>query len=283
MGRWGPKIFQNGISGTVKETYLGNLKMGKSDEDAFVQTINKMSEQIIRGLTDEIDMWLALASVMFDYGRLNDVAKETALKYIDDPQELDRWLGKSRSERIKVFDELRAKLNSQQPDRKEIRVLKKIEPTIRPSEIYYFELNKDNLYYKLAVDEVLYVLVLVDSWCTYDFRVNGLGDQHPVVYLKICKKLPANTDELDRYCFWNWNAYNFTHEIETDDKRLIMKNEGFSKMRKRLVRLFDYEFSRDPKENRKPVYEMAVSFWENIDMEICRFIGEIPGSDRQIN
>ena len=127
------------------------------------------------------------------------------------------------------------------------------------------------------------MLVLVDSWCTYDFRVNGLGDQHPVVYLKICKQLPKNADELEEYCFWNGNAYNFTHGIETDDKRLIMKNEGFSKIRKRLVHLFDYEFSRDKKEIRKPLYEMVVSFWENLDMEICRFIGEIPASDRQIN
>jgi len=283
MGRWGPKIFQNDISGIVKETYLGNLKMGKSDEDAFVQTINTLSEQHFRGLTDEIDMWLALASVMFDCGRLNDEAKEVALKYIDDPQEINRWLGKLRIERIKVFDELRAKLNSQQPDRKEIRVLKRIEPTIRPNEIYYFELDKDNPHYKLAIDGEFYVLVLVDSWCTYDFRVKGLGDQHPVVYLKICKKLPANTDELDSYCFWNWNAYNFTQKIETDDKRLIMKNEGFSKIRKRLVHLFDYDFSRDAQEIKKPLYEMVVSFWETLDMEICRFIGEIPGSERQVN
>ena len=167
MGRWGPKIFQNDISGIVKETYLGNLKMGRSDEDAFVQTINKMSEQVIRGLTDEIDMWLALASVMFDCGRLNDVAKETALKYTDDPQEINRWLGKSRSERIKVLDELREKLNSQQPDRKEIRVLKRIEPAIRPNEIYYFELNKDNPYYKLTAPFNSFILLFkfIISFC----------------------------------------------------------------------------------------------------------------------
>ena len=90
MGHWGIGLFQNDIGVEARDLYISLLKSGSSDEDAYRSVINELNDYI-QDEDDSVDFWLALASIMFDYGRLTDEVRIKANYIIDGNADSERW------------------------------------------------------------------------------------------------------------------------------------------------------------------------------------------------
>lgn len=251
MGAWGVNLFQNDIGMEAKQIFVDFLKVGKTDAEAIELTIKECADYI-RDEEDKVDFWLGFASVLFDYGRLTEEIKERALSLIGVEEDLSRWDKKDLKKRIQYLDSFKEKLNSEMPPRKKVSLAKKITPKINPNDIYYFRLDsedcKDKIYYNC------YVLILVDRWEQYDVRY-GLGDEFPLVYLKLCRDIPHSAEEIN-----SMPCFQLSYD-EFGEKRVLLMEEGFSKMRKRLAFHMNFVFDRDTTsidndEHRDRIYEV---------------------------
>ena len=83
MGAWGPGIFSSDTALDVRETYVERLKMGATDEDAYMYVLTELSDYL-NDKEDSIDFWLCLASVLSDYGRLTEEVKKKAIDIIEE-------------------------------------------------------------------------------------------------------------------------------------------------------------------------------------------------------
>lgn len=120
MGTWGPGLYSNDISEDVKVTYMDQLRRGKSNEE-IIETIIKEYAKEIEDEEDAINFWLALADTQWKVGRLLPLVKEQALKYLESPRCIDKWIGtKELNKRKTVIVKLRNQLNSPTPPEKRI-------------------------------------------------------------------------------------------------------------------------------------------------------------------
>ncbi|SEV82186.1 hypothetical protein SAMN05216413_0063 [Ruminococcaceae bacterium KH2T8] len=140
MGSWGTRIFDNDVSQEIKENYINNLKKGASAEETLSIVYSSCSECFSEP-EDSIDSWLSLASVMFDYGRLTEEVRQKALEMIAHDMESTRWHGSEFERRKSALVELKEKLSSVQPDRKEVKIIKPHVPKIKPNEILELKLE----------------------------------------------------------------------------------------------------------------------------------------------
>lgn len=280
MGAWGVGIFQNDVGVDVKNLYIEKLKLGKTDEEALNETIGALAKYV-SDEEDSIDFWLALSSVMYDYGRLNCEIKDKAISIIRNSVDVERWETSSREKRKTVLNELEGKLCSGQPPRKRVTIFKKWVPEINRNDVYYFELNGDTK---------LYVWILVDSWINCDFRAEGLGDQLPIVYFKVSRNMPMSTTEVNEMKFFCVDGYKWIYEdISKCEKRIVMNNKGFSKFKSRLNFFGTFEFSR-PKESELHTItaesirynETPMRTWLDLDERINYIVKNSPGSGEWI-
>ncbi|MCR5529476.1 MAG: hypothetical protein K6F49_09690 [Saccharofermentans sp.] len=257
MGSWGVNILQNDVSRDTKEFYINSLKSGKDDEQAYLDTVSEFADYT-QCADDAVDFWLALSSVMYDYGRLIDEVKYKALALIGSSEDIERWNEKDQIRRLVVLDELKDKLNSPQPVRRKVTVYKRNIPEIKPNDVFYF---------KLEGDMPIYVLILVDSWINYDFRVEGLGDEHPLVCFKFCEKLPNSLENIDSMDFACLDSRFSKSSFIDSEKRVLIEPSGFKKFKSRLEYLGNYNFIR-PKENELyQVNKDAIANCEILSME----------------
>ena len=245
MGAWGVGLFQNDMALEVKDTYIKKLQVGKSNDEALNETIDELNE-LFADSDDRIDCWFALASLMYDYGRLTPDVKNEALEIINSKNDEERWDDKDKKKRNQVVESLKEKLLTRQPDEVKVRLIKRRTPKIKPDEIYYFVLNDE--YYRDDWFFNHYVYVLVDSWTEYDNRIIGLGDEHALIYLKSTDHLVSDIKELDSLTFFNYNFRANNENRKLEDKRILIDNQGFSNMKKRLIYFGTYSFQREPYE-----------------------------------
>lgn len=244
MAAWGVGLFQNDIGPEIKEEYIRNLKSGKTDIQAYTDAVNEFA--YAESLEDDkVDLWLALASVMFDYGRLDDEVRTKALSLIDVSADLDRWEGKDLSKRVKVLENLRMKLSSPMPERKAVSVYRRFVPKVSPNDIYYFEVEGY---------ESLYAIILVDSWYKYDMRMKGLGDEFPVVYLKLSSFLPERISDVDSLKF-----ANMRYGDKDSDQRVLLMPNGFSGVKKKLHLWGNYDFARPSDSNVHEITDYSIN------------------------
>ncbi len=251
MGTWGPGIFQNDVADDLKRVYIEKLKLGKSDDEALSETISYLADYA-EDEEDSIDFWLGLASVMFDYGRLTDPIKKKALQIIDSSVDLERWDECDKKRRQVIIVELKDKLNSEQPERKKVSVAKRKIPEIKPNDIWCFKLKGDNPYY---------VLILVDSWIKYDLRVDNLGDQCPIIYIKISDHIPDDIEEVDNMPFFCSDSYLWRN-IDKCEKRVVMNHRGFNKIKSRLSFIGNFSFHRPKESDLYEISELSVRYHE---------------------
>ena len=141
MGTWGYGIYEDDMAEDTKEDYLGQLKLGKSDEDA----LHDFLESYAKDLEDEEDsavIYLALADTMWKKGRLTQEIKDKAFEAMVRDLELGRWESeKDIRNRTKVLDKLKEKLNSPMPARKKIPVHKPYKLDMKEHDLYYYQIN----------------------------------------------------------------------------------------------------------------------------------------------
>lgn len=244
MGVWGIGIFQNDTALDVKETYIMNLKLGKTGIETYRGIIEEY--QSVLGDKDiELDLYFSLALVMYEYGRLNDDIRSKTLSLIDEGVDLTRWQPSELKKRMGIVNELKNKLlSTEMPTEKKVTVLRTKKSLMHANEIYEFKLDdeylKDKYYYNYCV------YILVDSITTYDLRCEGLGDEVPVVYFKVSKTRISKLEEVDELkplvistcCMNNYEM------ASTEERRRIMSDKGYSSFKKRLSRIGEYNFKR---------------------------------------
>ncbi len=124
MGAWGPGLYQDDVTLDVKDEYLNWLRIGKTNEEATIEVINRNLDFI----QDEYDgplFWFALADTQWKYGRLLPEIKEQALKCIENGTDLQRWSEdqKQYRKRKETLELLEKRLNSPQPPEKKVSKL----------------------------------------------------------------------------------------------------------------------------------------------------------------
>ena len=263
MGTWGVGIFQNDVALEVKDSYIKKLQVGKSNNEAYIETVNELNE-IVADPDDKIDFWLAIASLMYDYGRLTADVKNKALEIINSKNDEERWDAKDKKKRNHIIESLKEKLLSQQPEEVKVKVVKKRTPKIKPNEIYYFVLDDEAFRKEFFYNYFVYVLV--DSWINYDNRIAGLGDEHALIYLNISEHAVSDIEELDKLPFFNYALDVDSENKKLEDKRIRIDNQGFSVIRKRLTYFGTYRFQREP-------YEMIFR-WEEWQSVYINYKGE---------
>lgn len=124
MGAWGTGLYSDDFALDVKSELIDQLKFGVHYREAF----EKLKEDYVD--TAEYDdpdipvFWFVCADVLWKYGRLDDDIRQTALSYIDNGGDLQRWADESEflmKKRKAVLEKLRQKLMSPQPEAKPIR------------------------------------------------------------------------------------------------------------------------------------------------------------------
>jgi hypothetical protein len=152
MGAWGPKLYQDDVAEDVRDDYKSLLKKGLSDEEATVEIIKNSGA--IGDIDDEPVFWFALADCQWKAGRLLPEVKNKAIEWINKGSDQKKWLEESPKEakvRTRVLADLKKELETEQPEKKQIKipVITKCEWKI--GDVYAFKLQGD-----LAQEKGLY-------------------------------------------------------------------------------------------------------------------------------
>lgn len=252
MGAWGTGLFQNDIGDDIKSSYVEQLKIGKSDEEAL-KIIIAQNKDFLDDSEDSIDFWLSLSSVMYDYGRLTDEVKSKAMLILNSDADSYRWNEKEKKKRITILEKLKEKLNSPLPERKKISVLKKIVTEWKKNDVYFAEIKSI-----CSSDVDGYYVFCVDNTVVWDARVKGLGDTIPVTYLKYTDAIPDDISEIDDIPF-------LIHH-KTEDQiyyQFMWYHEGFNKIKKNFIYGGSYNFNRpepEPKLDKQYLIQIFTRF-----------------------
>jgi hypothetical protein len=133
MGAWGPALYSDDTTCEVRDTYIENLKLGLSDQEAY--------EQILHSYADMADdrevmclVYFALADTAWKYGRLHEPIRARALGLIGQGGDISVWERDAPdkiSARRKVLHSLETRLLSDQPERRYVKVSKPKPKRIR--------------------------------------------------------------------------------------------------------------------------------------------------------
>ena len=238
MGTWGIGIFQNDVADNVKTVYVNKLKIGKSDEEALEELIAENTE-LLSDNEDALDFWLALSSVMYDYGRLNEKVRTKALALIESDDDSERWTEKENSKRKCELEKLKTKLCSEMPARKKVAVTKKFECKWNKNDIYFAEIKAI-----CDSDREGYFILCVADKVKFDVRIKGLEDILPVTYLKFSPELPDNIKEIDDLPF----IMNCKRD-DSEEYRFLWLYDGFSRIKSKFVFSGNYDFRRPDKKD----------------------------------
>ncbi len=152
MGAWGTKLYQDDVTCDVRDEYIDWLKV-ESDNVKVTQTVIDNNIDYIEDEEDGPLFWFALADTQWKYGRLLPEVKEKAIKYIEDGKDLERWKDndKQYQKRKKVLEELKTKLESEQPPKKKVAKLKCSRALWNIGDLLLYQIQdkelKDNKWY----------------------------------------------------------------------------------------------------------------------------------------
>lgn len=196
MSTWGIGIYDDDVSYEVREYYENALKSGMTSREAEDSTINYFHNEVLNP-EDAPVFWFALSDIQWNYGRLSELVKNNALKYIDSGQDLKKWCNEGTNayqQREKVLEKLKIKLLSPQPPERKIR-----KPTVficswKIGDVFAYQLQSDFA----KQNDMLGYWAILQKVNQADNMKNGLS---PVITVRIIKsaELP-NLDTLSTPC-----------------------------------------------------------------------------------
>jgi hypothetical protein len=127
ISAWNVGVFQNDTGDDVKTEYIELLKEGNSTEEANRMILENNRDVISSGDYDELEFWLALASIQWDYGRLSHEVKDKALQCLQGDWHLEPWKEDSPKlvgKRVEVINAFVTKITSPQPEEKKVKPYK---------------------------------------------------------------------------------------------------------------------------------------------------------------
>lgn len=121
MGAWGTGIFQDDTACDIRDDYKECLGDGLSGPEATTRILSEYKSSFADP-DGSGAAWLALASVQWKHGRLDETTLEQALRVIDSGSDLARWAdSRNLAKRRAVLEKLRAEITSPQPAQKKVR------------------------------------------------------------------------------------------------------------------------------------------------------------------
>jgi len=120
MGFWGAGLYANDSTCDVRDTYIGFLREGIGNAEAFDKTAEKLSDFF--GDPYEPFFWLAIAETQWSTGRLTPEVKAKALMWIEKNGGVELWQdsGSGGAGWLKTLKKLKLKIESPMPPEKKI-------------------------------------------------------------------------------------------------------------------------------------------------------------------
>ncbi len=146
MGTWGTGLYQDDDTCDIKEEYLNYLRIGKTNEEALQEVISDNEEMIKDDETGPL-FWLALADTQWKYGRLTNDIRDRALEVIYSGKDLERWKEDRKlfEKRKKVLEDLKQRLNTEQPTEKKVSKMKFERPNWKVGDVILYQLLNEDL------------------------------------------------------------------------------------------------------------------------------------------
>jgi hypothetical protein len=120
MGAWGVAVFSDDLAADLRGEFRDLIGDGLTSTEA----VNKLVAEYKSSLEDSDEasvFWIALASIQWKLGRLEERTKKNALHVIDTGQDLERWdLPDERKKRSAVLAKVRKELLSPVPAPKRV-------------------------------------------------------------------------------------------------------------------------------------------------------------------
>src|SRR5262245_51539144 len=120
MSAWGTAVFSDDLAADVRDAYRELIGEGLSSTEA----VEKLLAQFASSVADRDEgpvFWIALASVQWKLGRLEERTQREALRVIESGDDLRRWQGsKDQKKRAVVLEKVRQQLLSPPPPPKRV-------------------------------------------------------------------------------------------------------------------------------------------------------------------
>ena len=188
MGKWGNGIFDNDLSLDVKDNYIEMLYDGKSDEEAQRYVVESLGKDF-QDFEEMSNFWMSLASIEWEYGRLDNDAKMFALRCI----EKELYLMQTNSdfgERYQQVIALKTNLCSVQPPKKKLMKRKRFCCPWKIGDAFAYLMESEYAKEKGFFNKYL-IFHKVDETTWYPDHII------PIVRVKIAEKIPQSEQELD--------------------------------------------------------------------------------------
>lgn len=194
MGTWGTGIYQKDLSADVKDDYISKLKAGKSDEQALAEMLDEYKEEA-DDIDCKCDLFIALAGIMWDKGRLTEEIKQRALAEIEEDKSAERWEGeKIRQKRCIELEKFKKKLESEMPPRKKVPVHRPYKAGWIEGGVYCFQITETIDGYEEYIG--WYASFYVDKVYKKDWIVRGVWDEVADAYFFLSKEKLTYADEI---------------------------------------------------------------------------------------
>lgn len=173
---FGNGFFQNNVTMHTATKYIYLLNILENNEQATNKLI-EYNKNIIRDKERAPLFWIALANVQWDYGRLLENVKEKAIQCIESREQIGKW--------EKELEDVKKKLNSKQPTKKEIeKIIKLKKPNWKKGDILLYQIRnkelKEHKWYNKYV--LLHVIEMKKSEIDY-LPVDEFYDEEEIVVL----------------------------------------------------------------------------------------------------
>ena len=216
MGTWGPKLYQNDVSDDVRSEYKDKLRRGMKEEDV-TDTLIETYKRHIEDVDDRANFWLALADTQWELGRLEERVKEQALKCIADGGDIKIWeedSPKYAKIRARVYVEVKEKLLSPQPPKKEMKQYKLYQCDWKLGDVFAYKMVGEAAQKSGMLNRYLLVQMIdIGTWYP--------GHTTPIVYVKLTAddRLPKSINEynsLEYVKFGKWSSELIKHKTESN-------------------------------------------------------------------
>ncbi len=147
MGAWGTGLYQDDTTCDIKDEYITYLQIGITNEEATKKVIEE-NDWCFEDEEEGALLWFALADTQWKYGRLLDEVKEKAIECIDSGVDLEKWKEEDEKlyeKRKKVLEELKKKLNSEQPPEKKVSKMKFFRAHWKVGDILSYQILDEEL------------------------------------------------------------------------------------------------------------------------------------------
>lgn len=221
MASWGPKLYQDDIANDIKNYYIDQLKLGKTNIEVTNELIDRYQEEI-SDIDDASVFWFVLADLQWDLGNLLPNVKESALKFLSEGSNLRRWQEENQKEakiRKKILEDLEQKLKSPMPFEIKISEHKLYKCEWRIGDVYAFKLESDYSKEKGLSDYFL-LIQKVDEYIWHP------GHIIPVVYWRIIDHFPLSKKDVENSVYIINSIYDgatYRRKMVSTSKRIIPK------------------------------------------------------------